>query len=246
MLVGRRYDKKIVELVFSFYQCLFFTTEIYLMGLLVSSCMSSSHLLVAHDIDDYVIDVNDARRKSAKIEFGVQIEGLVGKESIAKAIGASPKDFKEGGSLYDKFRSYQRRVYNDSDTNKNCQEVPGAVEGLKTLRKEGIDQIFITSREPIAYGLAREWLEARGVGEIPAYRVKYSVGDKGAKAVECATRRVSLFGDDSLEELSIVAQRKAAPHILWLDRFGSTESAPQGIVKVANWREIVNYAVVFK
>ena len=197
--------------------------------------------IIAHDIDDYVIDINHARRKSAHIEFGVQIDGLVGKESIARALAISTKEFKEGRSLYDKFRSYQRRVYNDPETNIKCDEVPGTVAGLQRLQAEKLPQLFITSREPTAYDLALKWLTARGIADIPAFRVTYSVGNKGAKAEECVKRNVSLFGDDSIEELSIVAQTKAALHILWLDRFASSEPTPSGIVKVANWNEIVDY-----
>ncbi len=181
---------------------------------------------IAIDIDDTVSNTTEYLLKYA-IEFDkeyVNGEGVVDPtKNLPRCFNWTDKDeelFVE--KAYDKYVD-------------DFSPIPGAVEVINKLKKDGNEIIFVTSRNSIhmrrPYERSLKWLNRRG---IMFDKLIDSVKHKGPVLEE---EDIDIFIDDSIGQTTFVADNYDIDVIL----FNKTQVAHKGIKVVKDWKEIFEY-----
>ena len=110
--------------------------------------------------------------------------------------------------------------------------LPGAVEGLLTLRARGVELAIVSNINHAGVSFAKQWLRMHGI-----YDVEFiSVGIGVSKSM-WLEHKFDIFIDDKLSNL--VDIQDAVPHkILFTHSYNNAAVLPTGVSRAGGWNEV--------
>ncbi len=150
------------------------------------------------------------------------------------------------------YRDFMERAHSDDEL-LALEAVPGACETLRAWRDDGLDPVIVTGRPAFSHAASREWLDRRGLADIPLLLVdKYNrtLGPtaEGVEVVPFRNLRgmgFDLAVDDAPPALDLLARSGLCPYVVFdrpwnrgyrppADAVGGAGAPPH----VRDWREL--------
>lgn len=157
-------------------------------------------------------------------------------------------DLRKSFSLpQDEYVRFMETAHSDAELSV-LKEMPGAAAAMRKWKDCGIDPVVVTGRPAWSNSVSREWLDLRGLHDIPLIYVdKYSrrIGpdDNGVKThlfSELADMGFSLAVDDAPPALDLLAVSGMCPYVIFDRPWNRGYTAPEGCEpqRAASWAEL--------
>lgn len=192
-------------------------------------------MLIASDIDDVLLDLIPAIARFHNRGYGTNLR----KEDfhsyrLGEIFGCSDEETNR-----------RMNEFLETEEFKDIQPVEGAVEGVMRLRDNGNDFVAITSRvlscRKITEGNVERYFPRIFTGQIYLATNHYleRFSDPKSKGAYCLELRADVMIEDSI----VYAEecRDLGVNVLLMDSPHNRNENPEGIIRVRNWQEVVEY-----
>lgn len=192
-------------------------------------------MLIASDIDDVLLDLIPAIIEFHNRRYGTN---LTKEEFHSYSVGEV-----FGCSNWEAIRRMHK--FFETEEFRDVKPVEGAVEGVTALRDRGVDFVALTSRLSFSREITEENIEryfpniftGRIYLAVNYYLRKFS--SPKSKGAYCVELKADVMIDDSIAHAKEC--RDLGVRVLLMDSPHNRREEPEGIVRVKNWQEIMEY-----